>query len=79
MTFREACEDAIRQAKEHNVVFYVYSGTTMWNITPTYQDVFKTGAKWLFKAYPGGRHEMSVEGNHVLDREETRQAWIGPT
>lgn len=78
MTFQEACYDAIHKAQDRNVAFYVYSGNTIWDITPTYKDVFQGKKKWLFKAYPGGRWEMTVEGKHILDQEETRRAWIEP-
>lgn len=78
MTFQDACYEAIHKAQEHNVAFYVYSGPTMWDITPTYKDVFQGGDKWLFKAFPGGRWEMTVEGKHVHDREQTDQSYIGP-
>jgi hypothetical protein len=64
MTFLQACVDAARKAKDKGVVFYVYEAPTMWHITPNYHR-----HSWLFRAYPGGRKEMSEAGARLAEAE----------
>lgn len=74
MSFREACLEAVQKAREHNVVFYVYSAPTHWQITPSSAGYFQEGTHWLFRAFPGGRKELSIAGNHLLDQEDNAKA-----
>lgn len=67
MNFREAINETVKQAQEENRVCYLYKnriGNFRWGVSAQYWD------DWLFKAYPGGRRVLSVEGTKVLDALE---------
>lgn len=64
-TFQEAMAETAKQAQEENRVCYLYKnrlGNFRWGISAQYWD------DWLFKAYPGGRKELSVEGSKELEK-----------
>lgn len=63
MNFREACIEATKQAKAHGVVFFVSDSLTIWDISPGWRP------KWLFKVFPGGRNQLSLDGGIVLSLE----------
>lgn len=63
MNFREACEECVKQAQDEDRVIYLYKnriGNYTWGASHQYWD------DWLFKAYPGGRRELSVEGTKLV-------------
>lgn len=63
MNFLEACEETVKEAERHNKVAYLYKnriGNFRWGVSHQYWD------DWLFKAYPGGRKVMSVEGSKLV-------------
>lgn len=62
MSFLQAIEECKFTAQHENRVVYVYQneqGKFFWGAPIIFR-------KWLFKAYPGGRTEMSTEGTKVL-------------
>lgn len=70
MNFQEACEMTVKQSKEENRLCYLYKnriGNFTWGVSHQYWK------DWLFKAYPGGRKVLSVEGTKLMQSES------GPT
>ena len=62
-TFQEAMDETAKHAEQEDRVMYLYKangGNVRWNISFRYWD------DWLFKAYPGGRKEVSVRGSKLL-------------
>lgn len=68
MSFKEACAKAAIKAGETGVQFFVYDAPTTWDVTAS----FRPG--WLFRAYPGGRKVLSVEGTKLLQEDELPNA-----
>lgn len=58
MTFEERMAEVVRLAEETNRITYLYFNNDAWFSSHRYLD----NAKWLFKAYPGGRKILSIEG-----------------
>lgn len=60
--FLLACQLAVDLAKKHGCVQRVYrvGETTVFYAHPEYR------ADWLFKAWPGGRKELSLQGTELL-------------
>jgi len=60
--FLLACQLAVDLAKKHNCVQRVYRAgeTTIFYPHPEYR------TDWLFKAWPGGRKELSLRGTELL-------------
>lgn len=68
MNFQEACEVVVKQAQEENRVLHLYKnriGNFTWGVSHRYW------SDWLFKAYPGGRKELSVEGTKLMQSESS--------
>jgi len=65
MTFLQACARAAQMAEAEGAIYYVYEEPFLWRITSTLY-----GKGWLFRAYPGGRKEMSEAGAVQAEREE---------
>lgn len=66
MTFVEACVQAAEKSKKYETIIYVYYSSESWVIGPAY----KKG--WLFKAYPGGRKVLSMDGKTLLSMESLK-------
>jgi len=67
MNFLEACEETVKEAEHHNKVAYLYKnriGNFRWGVSHQYL------GDWLFKAYPGGRKILSVEGTKLAQSVE---------
>jgi hypothetical protein len=67
MNFTEAMAETVKQAQEENRLVYLYKnriGNFKWGISAQYWD------DWLFKAYPGGRKELSVSGTKLLQTQD---------
>ena len=60
--FIKAVGDAIKRAKEEDVLMYVRETPNAYHVTSTYEK------DWLFKAYPGGRKILSKSGNKLYQR-----------
>jgi hypothetical protein len=63
MTFPGAISEAVRVAKEARQLCYVIERHDGDGYTTTFE--YQKG--WLFKAYPGGRKELSVRGNELVE------------
>jgi hypothetical protein len=77
MSFLEAIEECKFTAHRENRVVYVYenNGKFFWGAPVVFR-------KWLFKAYPGGRTELSIEGTKFArsgSRPTLRRADLCPT
>jgi hypothetical protein len=69
MTFEQACIEAVKKAREHGTIFYVFDAPNLWEILPSYRK------DWLFQAYPGGRKILATEGRLMLaDIEATKES-----
>lgn len=64
LTMKEAMADVERMAQKVDRLMYLYCGAAGYFASPRYWN------DWLFKAYPGGRKEVSVLGNETLLAEE---------
>lgn len=63
MTFIAACALAIKQSQETNNLIYVYETPHAYPLSYCYVD------GWLFRAYPGGRKELSRKGVELAKAE----------
>lgn len=57
--FVNACFESMKLAKSQRKVYYVAKNENGYFITSDW-------VAWLFKAYPGGRTILSVEGNRIM-------------
>ena len=61
--FKVSMVTAVLTSKAHNKTKYVYFG----KIKGTFDISNDMRNGWLFKSYPGGRKQLSVEGNKILE------------
>lgn len=69
MTFLEAMTEVANMAINQNRIVYLYKGNggkSKWWASLAYWN------DWLFKAWPGGRKVLSVEGTKILQAERRR-------
>lgn len=62
MTFTERMTEAAKEAEATNRITYLYFKNDFFFTSSRYLE----NTKWLFKAYPGGRKVLSVEGEKML-------------
>ncbi len=65
MTFVQAMAKAAKRAESENKLMYMYYGNQDddWRVTERFW------SDWLFRAYPGGRKELSAKGSQIaLDK-----------
>ena len=66
-TFSDAMKETVKEAVEKGEAMYLYKnkiGNFRWGISAQYWH------DWLFKAYPGGRCELSTEGTKLYTSEQ---------
>ena len=62
--FFDACESAIEYSASSGYRYFVYRASeTSFSGTPELRE------KWLFRAYPGGRKQLSLEGKNFLKEQ----------
>lgn len=61
MTFEERMTEVVKEAESTNKITYLYFKYDFFFTSSRYLD----NTKWLFKAYPGGRKVLSVEGEKI--------------
>lgn len=71
MTFSEAIKKTIELAIHSGKLTYLYSVSDKYWISFFYRK------DWLFRAYPGGRKELSTLGNkHKKNIEQVVNEWL---
>ena len=63
MTFLQACVLAAKKATEEGKTYYVHEAPTYWSISALFSP------DWLFRAYPGGRKQMTEAGAKLAEIE----------
>lgn len=66
MGLKGAMKDTLNMAKSENEICYLYEDPGRGD----YWASFEYWDDWLFKAYPGGRTELSVSGKSLTESEE---------
>lgn len=62
---KSAMVQVVEMAKDQDRVCYLYRN----KITREYEISFTYWKDWLFRAWPGGRKELSVDGSKYLELE----------
>jgi hypothetical protein len=65
MNMVEAMAEIVKMAEKENKVTYLYQYKN-----GTFDASFTRWDDWLFKAYPGGRKQLSKTGAKLLEREQ---------
>ena len=60
-----AMRKVVEMAQHENKVCYLYKN----NLTKEYEASYTYWKDWLFKAWPGGRKQLSVEGTKLFELE----------
>lgn len=60
MTFNEGISVVFRKAKETSRLCYLYQRPN-----GTFYSSYEHRNNWLFRAYPGGRRELSIAGKKI--------------
>lgn len=63
-TFKQAVAEAVKRAQDTGKLCYLLKHDDLYFIDHQYRD------KWLFRAYPGGRKEISRLGCEVINRQK---------
>lgn len=63
MTFYEAVQEAKKLAVEEFKLYYVFEMPDGFHVSPNYR------RHWLYRAYPGGRFELSKAGVEYLGQQ----------
>lgn len=75
MTIFEAMAEVVQMARDKGELCYLYrrgpSGNFKWGASFQYWD------NWLFKAYPGGRKVLSMEGKKLVQAAQSAQQVVG--
>jgi hypothetical protein len=71
MTYQEAMAEVTKMAQEKDRVCYLYGHGPVNNLR--LEASFQYWHDWLFKAYPGGRKVLSVEGNELLQKTKAAE------
>lgn len=67
MDKKEAIKMFIEMAKKEKQICYLYFYNFPMGV---FGACFEYWDDWLFKAYPGGRTELSVKGKEILGKEQ---------
>ena len=62
-TLKAAMVSAVEVARSKNATCYVFAYHTYYRVSYVYQK------NWLFRAYPGGRRQLSLLGTSVFEKE----------
>lgn len=70
MTFLQAVAETVSEAKRSGKRIYLYRGadSSEWRIS------FRYWSDWVFNAFPGGRTELSREGEELARRRKKRRS-----
>jgi hypothetical protein len=73
MTIDQAAVEVVKMAEEEGRVCYLYRRSGKFR----YGASFAYWGDWIFKAYPGGRKELRVEGRRIAESEGVLDKFTG--